>query len=49
MSSSNSEITDPSGQDPQLEWTAFRLVIVGFLSLASGLAVIFFAAAKLGE
>ena len=49
MASNSTEITDPSGQDPQLEWTAFKLVIVGIISLASAMAIILLAATKLGE
>ena len=49
MASNSTEITDPSGQDPQLEWTAFKLVVVGALSLAFAMTIILLAATKLGE
>lgn len=49
MASNSTEITDPSGQDPQLQWSAFKLVIVGAISLGLALMAIFAAATILGE
>ena len=47
--SSNSEITDPSGNDAQLQWTAGKLVLLGAITLGLALVAILVAANAIGE
>lgn len=47
--SSKSELTDPSGNDPQLNWNATKLIGVGAVTLVFALIVILLAANAIGE
>jgi hypothetical protein len=46
--SSKSEVTDPSGNDPQMNWNATKLIGVGAASLAFALVLILLAANAIG-
>jgi hypothetical protein len=47
--SSNTEITDPSGHDSQLNWGALKLIGLGTLTLGFALVLILAAAFAIGE
>jgi hypothetical protein len=47
--SSKTEIVDPSGNDPQLQWGAVKLIGLGFVTLGFALVLILVAANAIGE
>jgi hypothetical protein len=46
---SNTEIVDPSGNDPQLHWGPLKLIGLGFVTLGIALVLIIAAANAIGE
>jgi hypothetical protein len=47
--SSQTEITDPSGNDSQLNWSALKLIALGAITLGLALVAILTAANAIGE